>query len=142
MQVYYLQRFWFFNVYNNTAQQQTNRYTMVFDPPATVKGQIFLNILSPGVSLDQNAVGRDAETGEIVGSHTFAVSGNATEAARRRMESILRTEMEEMQQRRNRKLAVHRSPELNRMTSLHHRVDIASGKLVEYGTPPARIKVE
>jgi len=57
MQVYYLQRFWFFNVYNNTAQVQTSRYTMVFDPPATVKGQIFLNILSPGISFDQNAVG-------------------------------------------------------------------------------------
>jgi len=30
---------------------------LTFDPPVTVKGQIFLNILSPGISFDQNDVG-------------------------------------------------------------------------------------
>jgi len=84
----------------------------------------------------------DVETGEIVGTHTFAVSATVTEAARRRMESMLEIEMREMQQRRNRKLAIYRSPELNRLTSMHHRVDVTTGKLVEYGTPPVRIKVE
>ena len=57
MQVYYLQRFWFYNVYNNTTQLQASKYTMMFDPPVTVKGQIFLNIVSQGVSFDQSTVG-------------------------------------------------------------------------------------
>lgn len=30
---------------------------MSFDPPATVKGQVFLNIVSQGVSFDQKTVG-------------------------------------------------------------------------------------
>ena len=84
----------------------------------------------------------DAETGEIVGSHTFAVSAKVTDATRRRMESMLHKELEEVQRRCNRKVAIHRSAELNRLTSLHHRVDIATGRLVEHGTTPARIKVE
>jgi hypothetical protein len=57
MQVYYLQRFWFYNVYNSGTTPQTHHYTMTFDPPVTVKGQIFLNILSQGVSFDQKVVG-------------------------------------------------------------------------------------
>ena len=36
---------------------------------------------------------------------------------------------------------VYRSLELNGLTSLHHRVDVVTRRPVEYGTPPARIKV-
>jgi len=57
VQIYYLQRFWFYNVYNSGTTQQNHQYTMTFDPPVTVKGQIFLNLLSPGVSFDSNTVG-------------------------------------------------------------------------------------
>ncbi len=57
MQVYYLQRFWFGNVYNNTDTQQKHTFTIAIDPPATVKGQIFLNILSQGVDFNQGVVG-------------------------------------------------------------------------------------
>jgi len=84
----------------------------------------------------------DAQTGGIVGSHTLAAAGKPTDTARQRFEASLRRNVEEMERRRNRKLAIHRSPELNRLTSLHHRVDVASGRLVEEGKPPARVQVE
>lgn len=57
MQIYYLQRFWFYNVYNNSSTQQTHQYTVMFDSPVTVKGQIFLNVISQGVSFDRQTVG-------------------------------------------------------------------------------------
>jgi hypothetical protein len=57
MQIYYLQRFWFWNVYNGSSTPQHHLYTINFDSPITVKGQIFLNILSPGASFDSQTVG-------------------------------------------------------------------------------------
>ena len=57
MQIHYLQRFWFYNVYNSSTTQQNHQYTITFDTPVTVKGQIFLNIISQGVSFDQSSVG-------------------------------------------------------------------------------------
>ncbi len=98
--------------------------------------------LNADIEVIDRVVIYDAQTGEIVGSQTFGAAGKPSDAARQRFESALQRGVEEMEKRRNRKLAVHRSPELNRLTSLHHRVDIASGKLVEAGPPPARIKVE
>ncbi len=98
--------------------------------------------LHADVEIIDRVVIYDAQTGEIVGSHTFATAGKPTDAARQRFESALRRDVEEMEKRRNRKLAIHRSPELTRLTSLHHRMDLASGKLVETETPRARIKVE
>jgi hypothetical protein len=57
MEIYDLQRFWFANVYNGSISPHTHHYTITFDPPVTVKGQIFLNVLSPAVDLDKNVVG-------------------------------------------------------------------------------------
>jgi hypothetical protein len=75
MQIYYLQRFWFFNVYNDSALPLTHKYTIHFDTPVTVKGQIFLNIISEGVSFDQNVVGAVAAG---VKAYTF-IDGNGQE---------------------------------------------------------------
>lgn len=57
MQVYYLQRFWFGNFYSNLNFPQTHYFTIAFDSPVTVKGQIFLNLLSQGFDLGANVVG-------------------------------------------------------------------------------------
>jgi hypothetical protein len=98
--------------------------------------------LNQDAEILDRAVIYDAETGEIIGSHTFAAAGKPSDAAHERFESLLRREVEELERRHNRKLAIHRSPELNRLTSLHHRVDVASGRLVEHAKPPAWTKVE
>jgi hypothetical protein len=97
--------------------------------------------LNPDVEVIDRVVIYDTQTGEIVGSHTLAAAGKLTDAMRQRFESSIRRDTEEMEKRHNRKLAIHRSPELNRLTSLHHRVDVATGKLVEHGTHPVRVKV-
>lgn len=75
MQIYYLQRFWFWNIYNADPSPVTHHLAVHFDSPVTVKGQIFLNILSEGVSFDQNVVGLAAAG---VKAYTF-IDGNGQE---------------------------------------------------------------
>ncbi|MFZ1133719.1 MAG: hypothetical protein WAN69_02155 [Candidatus Korobacteraceae bacterium] len=76
MEIYDLQRFWFSNVYNGSISPHTHRYTITFDPPVTVKGQIFLNVLSPAVDLDKNVVGLAAA---CVKKYTYLNSGAGIE---------------------------------------------------------------
>jgi hypothetical protein len=84
----------------------------------------------------------DSRTGDILGSHTFATASAVTEDARRRFEALLEKEVAQLEQRHGRKLAVHRSEEARVLKSLHHRMDVASGRLVGLGAPPVRLKVE
>jgi len=94
------------------------------------------------VEIVARAVFYDPETGEIVGSHTFGATGQLSEAANKRFESILHAQVQSLEKRHGRKFAVHRSTEANQLKSLHHRVDTSAGRLVELSQGPGRIKVE
>ena len=98
--------------------------------------------LSPDVAVVDRAIIYDAETGEIVGSHTFGVAAQLSEEGRRRFDSLLSRQVKTLEERLGRKLAVHRSPEATQLTSLHHRIDLATGRLTEQTQGIARIKVE
>jgi len=77
----------------------------------------------------------DPESGEILGSHIFGASGKLSNVARRRFESVLQRDLAEREKHRNGKLGLHRSEEANRLISLHHRVDLKTGRLVELPGP-------
>lgn len=94
------------------------------------------NTLNDDVELVERALFYDAETGDIVGSHCFGASGGVSEQGRRRFESLLQTQLEELQKRHNRTLAIHRSKAANQLTTLNHRLDVSTGELVEL--PPMR----
>lgn len=98
--------------------------------------------LNQDVEVADCAIIYDAETGDIVGSHTLGAVGQHAEEGRRRFESLLRHQVEILEKRHGRKLAIHRSPELTKLTSLHHRVDVATGRLIEHAQRTRRIKVE
>jgi hypothetical protein len=57
MQIYYLQRFWFGDIYNDSDTVQTNKFTMTFGPNVNIKGQIFLSVFSPGLDINAGVVG-------------------------------------------------------------------------------------
>ena len=57
MQIYYLQKFWFGDVYNGSDTVQRNYLTIMFGRNINIKAQIFLNVLSPGVDLNAGVVG-------------------------------------------------------------------------------------
>lgn len=97
--------------------------------------------LHPDVEVVEVALLYDTGTGEIIGSHILATAGPVTESARRRFEGALQKEIVELEQRHNRKLGIHRSAEANGLKSLHHRIDVATGRLVEKGAPPLRLRV-
>jgi hypothetical protein len=103
------------------------------------------------VQLIDRVVIYDTETGAIVGSHTFAASGPVSEGARERFEALLERQVADLGKRHNRTFAVKRSAELLKLTTLAHRVDLASGGLVEQaasenpadsGTAPRRITIQ
>lgn len=48
MQISDLDLFWLWNVYNDTFTPQPHHYTLFFEPPVTIMGQISLNIVSLG----------------------------------------------------------------------------------------------
>ncbi len=73
----------------------------------------------------------DPQTGEIVGSHSFGSSGAISEATHQRLESLIRDQLEALEEQHGRKLAVLRSAEAAKLTSLHHSVDPSTGRLVE-----------
>ena len=98
--------------------------------------------LNQDVEVIERAIIYDAQTGEIVGSHTFGASGQLSEAGRQRIESLLQGQLADLEQRHGRKLAVHRSPEASKLTALHHRVDVSTGRLIELPKAPGRTKVE
>ncbi len=86
--------------------------------------------LNPDVELVERAIFYDIKTGEIVGSHFFGASGHVSEQGRRRFESLLQSQLEDLQKRHDHKLAIHRSEEANQLDTLNHRVDLSTGKLV------------
>ncbi len=98
--------------------------------------------LNHDVEVLERVIIYDAQTGEIVGSHTFGTTGPISEAGRQRLESLVRNQAADLEKRHGRKLAIHRSPEAAKLGALHHRVDIASGKLIELTGAPGRTKVE
>jgi len=57
MQIYYLQRFWFGDIVNNSDNVQRNLFTMTFEPNVNIKAQIFLNVFSPGMDINTGVVG-------------------------------------------------------------------------------------
>lgn len=98
--------------------------------------------LHPDADVVEVALFYDSRTGDILGSHTFATASAVSENARCRFEALLAQEVAQLEQRHGRKVAVHRSEEARRLKSLHHRIDVATGRLVGSGLPPVRLKVE
>jgi hypothetical protein len=92
-------------------------------------------LLYKGIQPVARAVIYDPETGAIVGSHSFSASGGLTERARQKWESVLQRQMADLEKRHNRNLAIYRSPELMELSTLSHRLDVASGRLVQQ--PPS-----
>jgi len=93
------------------------------------------NLLNDDIQPVERVILYDPEGGEIVGTHIFGASGTPSDEARKRFESILQRDVAEREKHRKGKLALHRSEEANRLTSLHHRVDVRTGRLVEIPAP-------
>lgn len=97
--------------------------------------------LSTDIEVLERAIIYDAATGEIVGSHSFAVAEGASASDHQKFDALLRQQVEAMERRLTRKLRVLRSPELIQMNSFHHRVDVGTGRLIEHELPPETLKV-
>jgi hypothetical protein len=93
------------------------------------------------IQLIERVIIYDPETGQILGTHIFGACGKPSDEARRQFEGILQRDVADWEKRRKGKVALHRSDEANRLTSLHHRVDVRTGRLVDIPAP-LRVKVE
>jgi hypothetical protein len=98
--------------------------------------------LNQEIAVVERVIFYDPQTGEIVGSHSFGSSGAISEAARQRLETLVRNQLEALEKQHSRKLAILRSAEAAKLTSLHHSVDLSTGRLVELPHGPTRIIVQ
>ncbi len=98
--------------------------------------------LTQDIAVVERVIFYDPQTGEIVGSHSFGSAGPISEGASPRFESLVRNQLEELEKQYSRKLAVLRSAEAAKLNSLHHSVDLSTGRLVELPHAPNRITVK
>ena len=100
--------------------------------------------MKPDVEIVEPAIfiNMTLKPGEILGSHSFGATGQVSEQTSRRFEALMRAQVDTLEKRHGRKLAVHRSSESKQLHTLHHRIDPSTGRLIEHPLVPGRTNVE